>query len=363
MKIGFLLNSMGGGGSERAVSNLSNELSEQGHEVRIYLTNYKEMDYNINRNIKLIICPQEHNSCKVNLILKRVFYLRKSIKADSPEVLFAFSVYHIPYALLAKWNNRCKVVGTERSNPHIYGFFGKMIIKFFAQFCDGYIFQTERAKLCYPPKVQNKSFVIPNCVYAPIRKKEKKEGVNFCAAGRKEPNKDFATILRAFALLKNKDDITLTIYGKKDLRNDLEQMIKALAIEKNVVLKKFTPNLPEEITAYTAYIFSSKMEGMPNILMEAMAGGMPCIATDCEYGPRELIENYKNGILVPAGNPTKMAEAMEWMIANPNERNAMGKEAEKIVDVYSGYQIAKQYMNYGNSIKKYKCKDCERNLN
>src|SRR5699024_8377511 len=101
------------------------------------------------------------------------------------------------------------------------------------------------------------------------------------------------------------------------LRNELNNYIKKKNLKNNVFLPGRVNNIEEKIRNASLFVLSSRYEGMPNALMEAMALGLPCISTDCSIGgPRELIDQGKNGVLVSEGNVLELAGAMEDVLTN-----------------------------------------------
>jgi glycosyltransferase involved in cell wall biosynthesis len=110
-----------------------------------------------------------------------------------------------------------------------------------------------------------------------------------------------------------------------------------MGVAKDAVLK---------IADSSVYVMSSKFEGMPNALMEAMAIGLPCVSTDCPNGPAELIENGVNGLLVPVGDVEALSEAIIKMIEDREFAERCGKNARKILETHSIDQKAKEYAEY-----------------
>lgn len=354
MKIGFLIYSLGGGGAERAVSNLANELTQRGEDIYIYTFDSEhKIAYDLDNQIHVRIYSNAHASSIIGRMGEKVIWLKHQFKLDSVDIVFAFMISMLPYALLAT-TSRCKVVGTERTNPMLHNKKNRFIMKFLSPLCDGFVFQTEGARQYYPLKVQRKAIVIQNPVRSDIEKKEKLPGINVCAAGRKEINKDFSTIIQAFAIFNRAyPESRLSIFGDSELEKSLQDEVKQLGIKECVLFKGFVKNLPYELSAYTMFVFSSKAEGMPNVLMEAMAAGLPCIATDCKFGPGELIENHVNGILVNVGDVDEMTEAMKQVNNNADKRLYMGKAAERIKQTHSLDKITQRYVDYiQNIIKK-----------
>ena len=131
------------------------------------------------------------------------------------------------------------------------------------------------------------------------------------AVGRLEPQKDYPTLLRAFALLRRNRDARLIILGEGTLRPTLESQIQELGLKDQVALPGFQPNPFGWMAACNLFVMSSRFEGFPNSLVQAMACGARVVSTDCRTGPREILEDGKWGTLVPVGDAEALAVAME----------------------------------------------------
>jgi len=181
----------------------------------------------------------------------------------------------------------------------------------------GIIFQTESAKNFFSGKIQNKGIVLPNPVDAsriPPRFEGRRARL-VVGAGRLEPQKSFNLLVSAFAVFAQKHpDYTLVIFGEGSLRGSLEKQARDMGIQDQVILPGRKEDLLEQMRTAAMFVLSSGYEGFPNVLIEAICLGMPVISTDCpSYGPRELIKDGVNGLLVPVGDIGAMAEAMEKM--------------------------------------------------
>lgn len=130
------------------------------------------------------------------------------------------------------------------------------------------------------------------------------------AVGRLEAQKDYPTLLRAFALLRRNHDIRLIILGEGSLRPTLERQIHELGLTESVALPGFQPNPFPWMAACDLYVMSSRYEGFPNSLVQAMACGAQVVSTDCPTGPAEILEDGKWGRLVPVGDVEALARAM-----------------------------------------------------
>ncbi len=130
------------------------------------------------------------------------------------------------------------------------------------------------------------------------------------AVGRLEPQKDFPTLIRAFAQVRKTTPARLLILGSGKEKFSLEQLISELGLENDVAMPGFVKNPYNYMKQATVFVLSSAWEGLPNVLIEAMALGTPVVATNCPSGPEEILANGKYGNLVPVGDVDKMAKAM-----------------------------------------------------
>jgi len=155
------------------------------------------------------------------------------------------------------------------------------------------------------------------------------------AVGRLEPQKDYPTLLQAFAQLGRNDSV-LWIAGEGRLREELENLVRALGLEGRVRLLGKRDDIPALMSAADAFVLSSMFEGFPLVIIEAMACELPVVATD-SGGPREIVEDGQTGFLVPPKDPDALAQAMLRLMNLPEtERRKMGKLGrEKVVAKYS----------------------------
>lgn len=136
-------------------------------------------------------------------------------------------------------------------------------------------------------------------------------------AGRLAQEKDFATLINAFHIVRQQRPSRLIIIGEGPLRQALEGQVKTLGLEECVSLPGYTDNPYAWMKRASLFVLSSAWEGSGNVLIEAMAVGVPAISTDCPYGPSETLANGKYGRLVPVADPEAMAQAMLDTLQNP----------------------------------------------
>jgi glycosyltransferase involved in cell wall biosynthesis len=137
------------------------------------------------------------------------------------------------------------------------------------------------------------------------------------AAGRFEPQKDYLTLLDAFALLLKKRPVHMIILGEGSTFAEVRSRASALNLIANLDLPGFVANPYSYMSRAAVFVLSSRWEGFGNVLVEALACGTQVVSTDCPSGPAEILENGKFGSLVPVGDPIRMADAIEAALDSP----------------------------------------------
>lgn len=133
----------------------------------------------------------------------------------------------------------------------------------------------------------------------------------FVAAGRLRPQKDFPSLIRAFHIVRSRRPAKLLILGDGPDRGDLQGLIQELGLGQDVELYGYTDNPYAFFSRATSFVLSSRWEGLPTVLVEALSCGAPVIATDCPNGPREILQGGRFGHLLPVGDIHEMASALE----------------------------------------------------
>jgi len=145
--------------------------------------------------------------------------------------------------------------------------------------------------------------------------------------GRLTEQKDFATLIRAFALLRRKRDARLLLLGEGRLRAELEQEARILGVSEHVHLPGFVDNPFSYMARAAVTALSSGYEGLPGVLIQAMACGCPVVSTDCPGGSREILGSGRYGRLVAVGDPEALAAALEATLEAPPARAGLRRRA------------------------------------
>jgi len=148
-------------------------------------------------------------------------------------------------------------------------------------------------------------------------------------AGKMKPQKDFATLLKAFARLRRERPARLIILGDGDGKEVLEALAETLGIRPDVDFPGYVANPYVYFRHASVFVLSSAWEGLPNVLIEAMACGCPVVSTDCPSGPAEILDGGRFGRLVPVGDDAAMAQAMAATLDQGNAPAAPGEHAKR----------------------------------
>lgn len=325
---------MTSGGAERVIAQLANYFTEKDISCRIITTENGEVMYPLHEKIDIVAIGKKSNNKVIDRIL-RYKTIRIVVQKNKPDVVLTMPEDTGIYAILALIGTGIPVYVSERNNPWVMPDvkITRLLRKVAYPFAQGIIFQTQMAKSFFPQYIQKKGVVLQNPVDAtripePYIGERKKV---FSAVGRLEPQKNFPMLIRAFSEFhKREKDYKLVIYGEGRERINIENLIKELHLENSVSLPGRNKDVLNCINDCAAFILSSDYEGMPNALIEAMCMGMPVISTDCPSGgPREIIENEKNGLLIPVNDELRMTQAM-FNIIKDGDSCLLGQNAYKI---------------------------------
>ena len=159
------------------------------------------------------------------------------------------------------------------------------------------------------------------------------------SAGRLARAKDFPTLLRAFRQVSRNREVRLMILGEGSWRRRLEKMIRKMDMETIVSLPGWVSNPYAFMSRASVFVLSSKFEGLPGVLIQALACGCPCVSTNCPAGPSEILDSGRFGPLVPVGNDSALAAAMERVLDSPPDKETLLARAQEFsldasVDIY-----------------------------
>jgi glycosyltransferase involved in cell wall biosynthesis len=160
-------------------------------------------------------------------------------------------------------------------------------------------------------------------------------------AGSLSVQKDFDTLVRAFALLRQSQEAKLIILGEGKRRRELEKVIHQLNLGADVELPGFVPNPFAYMGKAALFVLSSRWEGLPGVLIQAMACGCPVVSTDCPSGPREILDAGRYGSLIEVGDVPGLAHAMQEALTTPLSGEILQRRARQ----FSASEVIPKYIN------------------
>jgi len=347
MNVVLVIPTLKQGGAERVISELANSWVLQDINVHIILLADAKDFYDIASEVKI-----HRLGFKNRGRIKRIFdeykilvELRGLIKSIEPRFVLSFMTKYNIFTILATFFLDTKVFVSDRDNIKQTIFIG-FLRKYLYRYTDGIISQTSFSKEILEKSISHHNIrVIPN----PLRDVEefphiKREKI-IINVGRLVVEKGQQYLLESFSKLEN-SDWQLVILGEGPLREQLEEQIVNLGLEDRVFLLGARRDVDFWLAKSSIFAFTSISEGFPNALVEAMSSGLPCVSFDCDAGPRDLIENEKNGFLVKLKDCDEFTKRLTLLINDRKRREDIGLEAKKISKYLSSKEITNRFLKF-----------------
>lgn len=362
MKILFVSGNLCDGGAQRVIAVIANQLSEMGHDVTLLLFCRNLKEYYVNPKVKIHSLAKNPEEYLRLTALRRIKEIRNYLKKNTPDVAIGF--LEGGYGLfVSSLGLKFTKIASARIDPTILlkkrgirAFLDQMWFKH----ADAVVVQTEGQKEHALNAMWKNITVISNPIPDEALMGSTHDYTRSCSkmimVGRLALQKNYKMAIDAFVKVRERyPNLTLDIFGKGAQETELRSLINEKGLNKEIVIKGWTQNVADEYKCHDLFILSSDFEGMPNSLMEAMAAGLPCISTNCETGPSDLIEeDENNGILVPVRDSELLADKIIGVLSMSSiERKRMGHNAYKTIqEKYNSNIIAKQWLILFDKLKK-----------
>ena len=328
------------GGAERVIVSLANEFAKNGVEVTLLTFVGNSCVYEVNENVRVIFAEKYCSGKKISKKVKMTSAMRTFIKEIKPDAVIAFQFDLSIVSILACAGLSCPLIISERNDPErtprskLFRFIRKLMYPF----SDGFVFQTEQAKSYFSEKIRQRAAVICNPLREDIPLSDRSKcSKTIVTTGRLVAQKNHNMLIEAFGMIhEDFPEYRLIIYGEGPLRRELLEKADSLGIGGYVSLPGVFSDIDKLVSEASLFVLSSEFEGIPNVLMEAMAMGVPCISTDCPCGgPALLTGNGCRGVLVPVRDAKAMADAICSVLSDKEKQERLSSAGRQIVSLFS----------------------------
>jgi GalNAc-alpha-(1->4)-GalNAc-alpha-(1->3)-diNAcBac-PP-undecaprenol alpha-1,4-N-acetyl-D-galactosaminyltransferase len=335
------------GGAEKAIVHLAQGLASCGIDV-VFVSQFRTDGTScipLGTEYKVVSLCKGSDTLSFNF-LNRFLGFRKVFRDEKPDAVVCF----MPLALITAslWVNSRLVplVYCERDSGIGDSALSTTVKKF--------IFKAKRIQtatvvqthglarhLKFNFALERNVFVIPNVIVAPAIQKNEyhEENLNLVSHGRLIERKRFDVLIQAFSRLVTEfPTLSLKIAGKGECKNELESLVSSLGLDGKVEFVGHLRNCNEFLARGSIGVYLSRSEGFPNALCEALAVGLPVLASDCDFGPSDLIASGTNGILLPKeieSNLDLIVKEIRNLILDAELRKNLGDNAKKVIDTFS----------------------------
>jgi GalNAc-alpha-(1->4)-GalNAc-alpha-(1->3)-diNAcBac-PP-undecaprenol alpha-1,4-N-acetyl-D-galactosaminyltransferase len=354
MRITLVISKMSNaGGTERMMSVLSSGLCEKGHEVTVITVSdcSDKSFYPLDPAIKLInsgiLGLYKNPALKFIYLPFALAKLRKAIMETRPDIVIPFvDVLNILTIMSLKGKN-ISVIATEHFSPGIrkIGAVWDFLRPKYYRKAKCITVLTPEDKTYFPNDLQHKIHVTLNPAVKPnVSKNDYSLNNRIIGVGRLVKEKGFDLLISAFSeLTSDFPELKLDIYGTGVEYDDLTSLIKESGLSEKVFIHSPVKNIIEKMTGADIFILPSRLEPFGMVIVEAMSAGVPVIATDCPNGPKNIITNKDDGILVKNGSVQEISDSIKLVLTDEELRKKLGGNAKKITEKLSVENFIKKW--------------------
>lgn len=357
MKVTLVIGSLRMGGAQRVAVTLANAWAGMGWRVSIVVTyaGHGGSYFALHQGVQLLFLADLVPPSAPRALdrLSRLRALRRCLRDQQPDVVLSLLTDANLATLLALAGTRLSCIVSERAYPprDKVGWLYAQLRRWTYPWADGVVMQTARGLHWLEQEIPKaRGCVIANPVVYPLPKGGEaveiadvlKPGARVVlAVGRLAQQKGFDILVDAFASLEEAAaEWTLVILGEGPDRPLLERQVQRLQLQARVLLPGAAGNLAQWYARADLFVMSSRFEGFPNTLTEAMAHGCACVSFDCDTGPSEIIQDGEDGVLVPeGGGAPALAAAMRRLLGAPELRRRLGEQAQQVRERFSQDQV------------------------
>lgn len=351
-RITLIISSLSAGGAERVMSYMANYWARKGWAVTLITMSKMDRDFFPveDRVVRVSLGLAGESPGILNAIfnnVRRLLSLRSAIQLSRPDVVISFMESVSILTLLATRFTGIPVIVSEHNDPsqhNIGNAWGRLRRLLYPQASALVVLTQSVMGWAVELVGKKRAFVIPNSI-SRSENREVKKACEFpqpfvLAVGRLAYQKGFEFLLQAFKKIAQQNpEWTLVILGEGSERASLEAMVKALGLEDRVLLPGRYPDPMSVMEQAPLFVMSSRYEGFPIVLLEALACGTPTISFNCPSGPSDVIRHDVDGILVPPEDVDALADAMQDLMAHPEKRERLALRAREVTDRFGEEKV------------------------
>ncbi len=358
----IFIHSLHAGGAERVAVDLANQWHIHGHDVTVVTQTDSSGDvYELNRHIERVSL----NTAGLQGLLanlRRLYALRKAMQKYRPDIVLGMMTTASILSVIAATGLRCRVIATEHTHPpsqKLSSLWLKLRRRTYPRAAKVVALTRDTASWIVNHVPGSDMAVIPNAVHWPLANGEPQVTppprggrCRLLAVGRLHTDKGFDILIESFRdLAEVFSDWDLVILGEGPERERLQAQIDAADLGERISMPGRVGNMQQWYHACDIYVLSSRVEGLSNSLLEAMACGMPSVAFDCETGPREIIRPDIDGVLVtPVEDPQALAAALSGLMQDRQLRRTLASRAVDVRDRFSMRRVLSLWQEVFNDI-------------
>jgi glycosyltransferase involved in cell wall biosynthesis len=366
----LFIHSLSSGGAERVTVGLANYWSQIGWTVTIVtLADASDDFYPLAAKIRRISLNLAEDSRNLGSALRmnsrRVASLRRVLKETKPQIALAMmSSANVTLALASIGLRDLATVGAERVHPPQFpiGRVWSILRACSYSLLTAVVSQTEKSAAWLATHTGARQIdVIPNAAIWPLtshppqlQPPAKAAGQRILlAVGRLTRQKGFDLLISAFCLIaKEFPEWRLVILGEGPDRHKLEMQVEAEGMDQRIGIPGRAGNMSEWYQYADLFALSSRFEGFPNTLLEAMSHGMPVVSFDCDTGPREIIRNGTDGLLAATGSVDHLSEKLRLLMGDDQLRSRLSLRAPEVRERYSYEAIHQRWLQLFERVRK-----------
>jgi len=355
--VALVISSLGAGGAERVLTSLANHwVTFRPVTVITFAPPADSPFFALHPDIRLVqlglLRPSDGAARALAANLTRIRTLRAALRASGAAAVVAFTGRVNVQTIAATRGLNVPVIIAERTNPLLVPEtrFWTALRRLAYPLADRVVFQSERAAACFPEHVRSRGVVIANSVVLPAdfaaNSSERLPDARrtLMGMGRLDKDKAYDRLVRAFAVLAARHPLwDLEVWGDGPERPRLIALAGELGLAGRVRLPGRTVEPLAKLAAADLFALTSRFEGFPNVLLEALACGLPVVSLDIPFGPREIIRDGVDGLLVPPDDEEALVAALSRLMSDDAQRARLAARAVEVRERFHPERIMAQW--------------------